>query len=128
MFESYLITIAILTVIIDSIFIYFIMKPFWNDTVLKIQGFPLRINIYYGLFAYILLVFGIYYFVFKDDNIIMNAIIFGLIVYGVFDCTVGALFTNYPIWLAITDMIWGMILITIVSYITYKIHKIENKI
>ena len=43
-----------------------------------------------------------------------NAFLTGLSVYAVYDFTVYFAFTNYPIWFALADTLWGGVLFSIV--------------
>ena len=43
-----------------------------------------------------------------------NAFLTGLSVYAVYDFTVYFAFTNYPIWFALADSLWGGVLFSIV--------------
>jgi len=71
----------------------------------------------YSAACYILLAFGIYYFGLKQNSY-MNAIIFGIVVFGVYDFTNLATIANYDFGTAIMDVGWGTILSLIVTIIS----------
>ena len=45
----------------------------------------------------------------------------GAAVYAVYDFTVYVAFDKYPLWIACADMIWGVVLFTIVSLLLKKL-------
>lgn len=124
--------LAILTVVIDGSFIQGIMKPHWETTVQTIQKSPLQIRLHYAILAYIILVVGIYVFVWRPiygsslptslDTIPWKQVIglsmaWGLVTYGIYDFTTGAILSDYPNWLLATDVAWGMTMTTLVVVI-----------
>jgi uncharacterized membrane protein len=64
--------------------------------------------------------FGIYYFSIKDKNI-LNAIILGFLIYGVYNATNYATINKYRFELAIHDTVAGTLLFTSVAFIVNKI-------
>lgn len=125
-------------IILISLFMLFLdyivltnLKPLWRTTVQKVQKTPFIININYALFSYALLIFGLYYFVYRYINkstwkydTIVKGFLFGFVVYGVFDFTNLAIFKEYSIKTAIIDMFWGGILMSIVSFNSYYLSEI----
>lgn len=114
-----IIKIAIIMFIIDLVYINLIAKSMYSDVVNKIQNSPININIRYALITYIIMTFGLYYFIISQNKKPKDAFLLGLLVYGVFDFTNLALFKNYTFKVAIIDTIWGATLF----YLTTKIIK-----
>jgi uncharacterized membrane protein len=119
-------------IVLDYIVLSF-LKNLWKVNIERIQKSTFNVNIMYALFTYILLVFGLYYFVYKNINkskwkfdSLIKGFLFGFIVYGVFDFTNLAIFKDYSLKMAIIDMIWGGILMSIVSFTTYYFSEIYN--
>lgn len=107
------------------------LKPLWRTTIQKVQKTPFAPNITYALFSYILLIFGVYYFVYRHINkstwkydTLVKGFLFGFVLYGVFDFTNLVIFKEYSLKTAIIDMIWGGILMSIVSFNTYYFSEI----
>lgn len=125
-----IILISFIMIILDFIVLSF-LKETWKINIERIQKTTFKVNIIYALFTYFLLIFGSYYFVYKNINksswkfdSLIKGFIFGFIVYGTFDFTNLAIFKDYSLKIAIIDMIWGGVLISIVSFITYYISEI----
>ena len=60
------------------------------------------------LLAYLMMVIGLQVFVLdKKANGVLRAFVFGIILYGVFDFTCGAVIENWDMKLAIIDILWG---------------------
>ena len=87
-----------------------------------------RLKIISVLICYLIMAFGLYYFSVKEKNI-LNALILGFIIYGIYNTTNYATINKYSLNVAIIDTLWGPTLFTIVSYLAinlidlYKIKK-----
>lgn len=126
--------ISLLILVIDIV-VLSLLKDIWKTTIESIQNKPFKVKTYYALACYILLIFGNYYFVFKNINrynwikeSLKNGFLFGFVVYGVFDLTNLAIFTDYSLPVAIMDMLWGGTLMALVSFLSYYIINISNNI
>ena len=73
-----------------------------------------------AIICYLIMGFGIYYFSVKEKNL-MNALILGFVVYGVYNTTNFATMNKYSLKVSIIDTVWGTILFTLVSYLTMKL-------
>ena len=101
------ILIALSIIVIDSIYLSYIGgKPFLN-MVKNIQGHRAVLKYKYAVFVYLLMIFAFYYFVILKNFTDIETVLFGIIIYGVFDFTNIALFSNYNLYIAIQDMLWG---------------------
>jgi uncharacterized membrane protein len=127
-----LIFIFIIMFFLDII-VLTLLKPLWQSAVFKIQKKPLNINYTYGFIAYIFLVLGLYYNVYRyinksnwKMNTLMYGFMYGFFVYGTFDFTNLALFNDYPLGLGIMDTIWGGILMALTSFFTYYLIEIKE--
>lgn len=119
--------IAILILVID-VFMLSTLSNIWKKTIENVQGKTFKVKIHYAIASYILLIFGQYYFVYKNiphsdwfNYALLNGFLFGFVTYGVFDFTNLAIFTDYSLSTAIIDMIWGGMLMAIVSVLSYYI-------
>ncbi len=113
-----LLSIFIILILIDSLWLYLI-KDKYKAQIENIQKESLSVNMYSAILVYVLLAFGIYYLL--DDKDLKKAFIFGLVTYGVYDFTNGALLKNWDFNLAIGDTIWGGILVASTVYVLSKI-------
>ena len=129
-----ILTILLITVIVaglDFIVINNLFLKKWQDVVNSIQGIPLKINYTYTIITYILVIMGIYIFVYPKltkDNWFLDGLkwgfLWGIIVYGIFDFTNLSIFKNYSLDIAIMDTLWGGFLTSATVILTYFIlHK-----
>jgi len=104
--------ILIILLLIDVIWLYLI-KDKYSQQIVKIQNQEVVINYYSALFVYVLLAIGLYYLSINKTDIMTKvklSALFGLITYGVYDFTNGAIFKDWDFKLAIMDTMWGSIL------------------
>lgn len=117
---------SILFPIIDAIYLKIISKHY-NNVVKNISGKEIQFNYIKAIFAYIVLIIGINYFIISKmnkENIkksLIDSFILGFVIYGTFDFTNGAIFEKYDYTTIIIDTLWGSILHTIITYLTHKI-------
>ena len=82
-----------------------------------------------AIIAYICLVFGIYYFVVKDNvnksfsDIGKIGALFGFVVYGIYNGTNKATIAEFGFTEAIKDTIWGTIVCSLISMLTVYLIK-----
>jgi uncharacterized membrane protein len=112
--------IAFIMLVLDSIFIG-VQLSYFKKLYQKIQGSPLKVRYESAFACYVFMVFILYYFIISKKRPVLDAFILGLCVYGVYDTTTYALLTDYPLRVAITDILWGGILFASTTYIYYKI-------
>jgi len=104
------------------------MSSHFNQVVKRITGDGIVFNYQKAIIAYFFLVLGMYYFIIKDlskDNFyqkIQDAIILGLVIYGTYDFTNGAILKEYDYLTSIIDTTWGGILFGLVTFVMYKLH------
>ena len=126
--------ICIIYVIFIIIDIPMIMNnKMYSNLFLKINN-NMQINfnnsIYFSIFlAYFFLSFGIYYFVIKNSTdfkqSLIDAFIFGIVLYGVYDTTNYSTIIKYDGNVAVMDTIWGGALCMIVTGLYLKFAKIK---
>lgn len=111
---------AVILVILDGIYLN-LTKGYFNKQIKSIQGSEIQMNFIAVAITYILLIFGLNYFIIQKHKSIQDAALLGLIIYGVFELTNLALFKNWSILTVIIDVTWGTILFTLTTAIVYKI-------
>lgn len=112
--------------IIDMIWLGLVAKNFYQEQI----GFLMKNNInWVAAFSfYFLFILGLVVFVIKPAiesgsllKLIVLGALFGLITYATYDLTNLATLKDWPLLVTIVDLIWGMVLATSVSTITYFI-------
>ena len=114
---------AIVFVVLDGFYLNLI-KGYFNKQIKSIQGSNIQLNIIATGITYIFLIFGLNYFIIKRNRSVSDAALFGLIIYGVYEFTNMALFTNWYLLTAIIDTTWGAILFGLTTAIVYKLESI----
>ena len=120
-----IIIIACCLALLDFAYIY-LMSAQFNRQITRIQGSPIKLNIWAAILCYISLTFGLYYFIIKEKKSIYDAFLFGLVIYSVFELTNLALLRKWSPKIAIIDSLWGGILFSITTKIVYYILPIIN--
>ena len=112
----YIFVSSIVFIMIDSVYLYFI-KDYFNNQVKLIQGSSIKINSYAMIICYIILIFGINYFIIIPNRSILDAFLLGLIIYGVYEITNMALFSKWSWTTVLIDTLWGGILFALTTTI-----------
>ena len=111
--------------ILDFLWIGLYMGSRYSTMIKNIQGSPMKTNWLYAVIAYTLMVIGLNHFVLPNINVknvtvkdcLTYGFIFGLVLYGVYDFTIGAVLKKWSMSLAIIDVLWGGFVYFISCYI-----------
>jgi uncharacterized membrane protein len=110
---------AVILLVLDSIYLYIFSKTF-TDSIVNIQnGVAIKYKIPSIILCYLFLIAGINYFIIIPKRPIFDAFLLGIFVYGVYETTSYALLNKWPLSIAIIDTLWGGILLSLTTYITY---------
>jgi uncharacterized membrane protein len=111
---------------IDMVWLVLVAKNFYRQQI----GFLLKTNINWpaAIIFYLLFIGGLVLFVIApsvEKKSILNALfmgaLFGLITYATYDLTNLATIKDWPILVTVVDLIWGSVLASSVSLISYLI-------
>ena len=122
---QFLITFVVF-VTLDSIYLTS-MKGYFDNQVKSIQGRVINMNLIPAVLCYISLVFGVYYFIIKERKPLLDAFLLGLVIYTVYEFTNWSLFDNWKPMTVVIDSLWGAILFTLTTAISYFIYGKLNK-
>ena len=117
---QYLLT-AIIFVILDGTYLNLI-KGYFNKQVKSIQGSDIQINIVATGLVYVVLIYGLNYFIIRKHKSVQEAALLGFFTYAVYELTNLSLFKNWNITTVIIDTTWGTILFGLTTAIVYKIN------
>ena len=95
-------------------------RNWYNNQIRSVQGSDVKMKIVPAILVYILLVFGLNYFILSEKRPIRDAFLLGLVIYGVFDLTNMAIFDKWNIKSVILDTLWGGVLFALTTFITYR--------
>jgi uncharacterized membrane protein len=101
--------------VLDVLWISIIMGPRYHIMIKNIQNKKMETNILYAFIAYTLMVVGLNKFVLPMIDIkhvtlyncLSFGLVFGIVLYGVYDFTAGAVIDKWDMNLAIIDVLWG---------------------
>ena len=90
----------------------------------RIQGSKMETNMISAFFSYFLMIVGLNVFVLPNldmKNITIKdclkyGFLFGVVVYGVYDLTAGAVLKNWDMKLGLIDILWGGIVYFLACY------------
>jgi uncharacterized membrane protein len=125
--KLYLATLVVFFAV-DMTWLGLVAKKFYT----KHLGFLMapEINWYAALIFYLLFIAGVLIFVIlpgiRDNDLtttLVKAAFFGLITYATYDLTNLATVKDWPLLVTIVDLVWGMVLTTIVSLAGFFIGK-----
>ena len=112
-----LILTGIVMFTIDILFITYIFSHEYKPLIKSVQKSKLEVNFIAAFITYIIMIVGIYYFIIKDRRSILDAVILGMIIYGVFAGTNYSLLKNWTLKVAVIDTIWGGILFGLTTFV-----------
>jgi len=78
-----------------------------------------KLKIISAFLAYLIMALGIYYFSVREKNI-LNAVILGFVVNGIYNTTNYATLNKYSLNVAIIDTLWGPTLFTTIAYLVIR--------
>ena len=119
---------TIVLLVLDILWVTLYMNKAYKKQVQDIQGTEMKARVYLGVIAYVLMVVGLNLFVLPNirkgyeliDSLKYGAT-FGLVVYGIYDMTAGAVFKEWDLKLATVDIIWGSFVFFISAYVGTKL-------
>jgi uncharacterized membrane protein len=120
MFDFLMLLSAIVMISLDFVYLT-LMKGYFSNQVKAVQGAPLKINYLGAAICYIFLITGLNYFIIKPRKSVTDAFLLGIVIYGVYETTNYALFSNWSIISVIIDTLWGGLLFAITAYVVEKI-------
>jgi uncharacterized membrane protein len=110
---------SISLLILDAAYISLNQRAFENQ-VASVQRVILQVKPLGAIICYFFLIFGLNYFIISKKRPLIDAFLFGLIIYAVYDSTNYALFKQWKPLLAIMDAVWGGSLFALTTFITYS--------
>jgi uncharacterized membrane protein len=123
MFDFLMLLSAIVMLSLDFVYLS-TMKGYFMNQVKNVQGSALKINYFGAAICYIFLVVGLNYFIIKPRKSVSDAFLLGLVIYGVYETTNYALFSNWSIVSVIIDTLWGGLLFASTAYVVEKMRYI----
>lgn len=109
---------------VDYVYLTTLAAKLFGKQVKDIQGSSLKVNMLGACITYLIMLISVMTLAVphvRKEKLIQDSLYYGgllgLAMYGVFDFTNLAIFKDYKMSNAIVDTLWGMVLITIVTYV-----------
>ena len=112
--------IAVAMLLLDTVYLY-LNRPLFTRVFRAVQHDDMRVKTMGVVLCYLLLIFGLYYFIISRRRPVMDAFLFGLVVYGVYETTNYATFNKWPSFMILLDTVWGGTLMALTTWLTYKV-------
>lgn len=116
MFNYNMLIGAIILILLDSMYLS-IMNKYYTSQIKSIQQSDAKLRRPPILIVYVLLIIALSYFIIKPKRNVSDAFLLGLIIYGVFNLTNYAMFTNWSVITVLLDSTWGGLLFAITNMI-----------
>lgn len=113
---------AIIFISIDFVYLN-VIKDYFNNQIVSVQGSQPKINYLGAALCYIFLIVGINYFIIKPKKSVNEAFLLGIVIYGVYETTNYALFKNWSILTVIMDTLWGGLLFASTTYLVNMLRR-----
>ena len=113
---------AIILLILDGLYIY-ANRTFLIGQLEAVQHSPIKANILGAVACYILILLGLYFFIFRYKSRSIqeqtwNAFVLGIVIYGVYETTNYATLKSWTLKMVLMDTLWGGILLASTTYLT----------
>ena len=112
-------TILILFLIIDSLWLGFVAGPKYKKLILEIQGEPMVPDMKMAILVYLAMTFLLMLCLSKNFTT-QETFLVGFLSYFIYDFTNAAIFKKWDKLFGLFDSIWGGVLFAIVGFITKK--------
>ena len=110
---SQLATVIVVMLIFDGVWLT-ANNPYHRSVFAAIQGKPLAIRLIPAILVYVIMIATVWFFAVEPSQSWLDAAgrgaLIGLAMYGVYDMTNYATLTGYPLFFAVSDMMWGAFL------------------
>jgi len=110
---------GIIMLILDAIYLTATRK-LMEKQIMDVQNKALSMRILGAVACYVFLIGGLYYFIIKEKKKILDAFLFGLVIYGVYETTNYAILDKWKLLTVTIDTLWGGVLMATTTYLTYK--------
>ena len=97
--------------LLDAVWLKFVMVSRYNELVPRVQGGrPMEVNYAYAALAYAAMALGMHELVAPAADRARAGVVWGLLAYGTYNGTAGAVFRDWDPQLAVLDVAWGALL------------------
>ena len=114
-----ILVVGVLFVAIDAIYLTSI-SGYFNKQIMAIQKTGIKLDMVATAICYVFLVFGIYYFIIREQRDLVDAFLLGAVIYMVYETTNKAILKDWMWTTVALDGVWGGVLFALVTLASYK--------
>jgi uncharacterized membrane protein len=119
MFTKDIVLSLFIILILDSI--YLSLAGNYFDSMIKgIQGSPIVFRITGAIPCYLLLVFGLNYFIIQQNKTPFDAFLLGVLIYGIYETTNYTIIAGWEKPAVFIDTLWGGVLFAATTAVIYR--------
>ena len=115
---------VVVLLVLDAIWLGSVMGPRYKTMIAKVQGEAMQPRLWCVGLSYLMLAIGLIFFVIPRirpshrlrDSLVWGGLL-GVVVYGVYDFTAGAVLTHWDMSLATLDVLWGGVLFAVAAFL-----------
>ena len=111
---------GLVILVLDGVFIY-TQRNYFNNQIKVVQGTEISPDTLAIVLTYLVIIFGLYYFIIREKRSIMDAALLGFSMYALYELTTKSLFKNWRWKTVIVDTTWGAVLFALTTFIVYKL-------
>lgn len=115
-----ILSMSIILLILDFFYLQSV-SCFFKKQIFKVQNSKMEMDYIGVVLCYLLLCFGLYYFIISKKKSTLDAFLLGFVIYGVFETTNKALLKNWQWSSVLIDTFWGGLLFSITTFLVYKL-------
>ena len=93
----------------------------FENQIIEIQRVALKVKIPGAIACYAFLIFGLYYFILRTRRPVLDAVLLGLVIYGVYETTSYALLKKWKPSIVLMDTLWGGALFGLTTAAVYAL-------
>jgi uncharacterized membrane protein len=113
-----LLIILVSLLALDAVYLSAIYTTF-DQMIQGIQGSAMTLNGWGAVLCYAALTFGLYYFIIREKRSPLDAGLFGLVIYAVYETTSLATLKKWDPMVALMDSVWGFVLFYLATTVVY---------
>ena len=111
---------AVILLALDFVYLNTTRSMFENQ-IIEIQRVALKVKIPGAIACYAFLIFGLYYFILRTRRPVLDAVLLGLVIYGVYETTSYALLKKWKPSIMLMDTLWGGALFGLTTAAVYAL-------
>ena len=111
---------SIILLILDGVFLW-VNRHMFQLQVAEVQRVSMELKPLGAILCYPIMILGLYCFVLRQRKPVLDAMILGFVIYGVFETTNYALLKKWKIQTMMIDTIWGAVLFGLTTKLSYLV-------